>query len=61
MNLYLVNIQDTQSTGVYGETFHIQAASARVALEKSYKKFERRYPDCGPMTLRKLELVEESW
>ena len=61
MNLYLVNIQDTQSTGIYGETMHVPAATAKTALNKAYAKFQKRYPDCGPMTLRKLELIEEGY
>lgn len=60
MNLYKANIHAEPVTGIYGETFHVQATSAKAALDKAYRKFEKRYPDGRyQMTLHLLELVEE--
>lgn len=62
MNLYKVNLHADPITGIYGESFHVQAGSAKQALEKAYRKFDKRYPheNCE-MVIHSLTLVEEKW
>lgn len=62
MNLYRVNIHSKSITGIYGESFHVQASTARTAMDKAYRKFDKRYPkEKGTMVLHSLALVEENF
>lgn len=59
MNLYLVTIREAQS--LYREHLYIPASAAKIAIDKAYKRFEQKNPDCGWMLCEKLELVEEDY
>ncbi len=62
MHLYKVNLIDNSGlTGIYGETLYVQAGNEKKAIQRAFEKFERRYPTCGVLRVKTLELIEENW
>ena len=62
MNLYKINLHAGGFTGIHGETMHVQAGTAKAALDKAYKKFQKQYPkERFDTVVHGLELVEERW
>lgn len=59
-NLYRVTVAHSED-GLGEDTFHVLAPSAKTAVAKAFRKYNRRHPGHGELTLHFLELVEEDF